>query len=112
MFVPRRSVLTTPASRSTFRWWLTVGCVTPQQSVKSQAHTAPCGPLSSRTIESRTGSAIAWRSWMSESLSFTTNTISNVVNIDRNLNYAIWVSLIHARAACKVVSGAADLFRT
>lgn len=59
--VPRRSVVTQPASRSTLRWWLMVGWATSQQDVKSHAQTS-LDDASSRTIASRVGSASAWRS--------------------------------------------------
>ena len=67
MFVPWRSLTTTPASRSTFRWWLIVGWLTVQHSVKSQAHTS-AAEASCRTIDRRTGSARAERSWTSGSV--------------------------------------------
>ena len=37
--MPRRSLVTTPASRRTLRWWLIVGWLTVQHSLKSQAQT-------------------------------------------------------------------------
>src|SRR6266566_7966328 len=58
MEVPRRSARTMPASRSTRRWWDTVGWLTPQVAVKSQAQMVPPLP-SSRTIARRVGSASA-----------------------------------------------------
>ena len=59
-FLGARSV-TQPDSRSTLRWWLTVGWATSQHAVRSQAQTS--SPVASwRRIASRDGSAAPWRS--------------------------------------------------
>ena len=72
-----------PPSRSTLRWWLTVGWATSQHDVKSQAHTSP-SLLSWRRIASRVGSAAAWRRITSGSVArFTSPTISITMSIDK-----------------------------
>ena len=65
--VPRRSPSIQPASRRTLRWCDTVGWLTSQQAVKSQAQTS-AQSLSWRRIASRVGSAAAWRSRTSGSV--------------------------------------------
>src|SRR5690349_20689656 len=84
--VPRRSEETQPASRSTLRWWLTVGWATSQHDVKSHAQTS-VEPASSRTIARRVGSASAWRSRTSGSTIVTFGrgmapSVSTKINID------------------------------
>ena len=58
-----------PASRRTLRWWLIVGWLTVQHSLKSQAQTQSVS-ASWRTKESRTGSARAERRRTSGSMGF------------------------------------------
>src|SRR6187200_978169 len=83
MFVPRRSLVTTPASRSTLRWWLIVGWLTVQHSVKSQAHTESSQAMSCRTMERRTGSASAWRNRTSSFMLSRTISIWTDIDNDR-----------------------------
>ena len=65
--VPRRSPSIQPASRRTLRWCETVGWLTSQQEVKSQAQTS-AQSLNWRRMASRVGSAAAWSSRTSGSV--------------------------------------------
>ena len=61
---PRLSRCSSPASTSTFRWWDTVGWVSPNGSVRSQTHASPPSWAAiSDSSRNRAGSAMAFNVW-------------------------------------------------